>query len=198
MKKLVSLLVALLLLTSAALAGDTGVSIIGGPDSYYTNGYFQPITVDDVVFDCPYSVQGFGTIEFYNVEWMDAFISANPDGTRDYDYNFESGSNCEFLRISLKITNTTNRAIDYLPMIQNIVCTCTDGYMYGGWTRQRLITAEDGGMVYMDAYTSYAIQPCSTGRYVVCVTLPNSRMDIRQTLAVSFNINENQFTCYLY
>lgn len=193
MKKLVCLLLTLCLLCGSAFAQDTGIRPRGN------NNAPGILIVAGAQLDCVYSAGGFGDIVIYNVEWMDSFISAKPDGSRHPD-NFESGYDGEYLRISLRITNTTSYPIDYLPLIDNIICEYGSGYYtveYEGWSRQRLIDALDNGMVYHDWNTSFPIYPYETGRYVICVTLPSNVVDTRVPLTVSFDLGPNMFSYYV-
>lgn len=189
MKKILSVLLVLsmLLAASAALADDTGIQVIGSPEAED-----DVVILDDLKQGQIATIEGFGNVQIYSAEWIDGFGSRNKDNYIS-NYYYESGEEAQFLRLNIRILNTTFAAKNYHSMFSDIICDYGDGYQFKGWYRQRH-NDTDEGMAYDDSKLSYDISPLYAGRYIVCVTLPNICVDSDEPISVTFKIGDNEFT----
>ena len=189
MKKILAMLLVLsmLLVCSAAMADDTGIQVIGGPAAETT-----PVTLDDMKVGQTAKIDGFGDVTILSADWCDT-INAGHSGRETLRYTWwSSGDEADYLCLKIRIMNTQKQAQDYSKMIQDIVCDFGDGYQFGGWYRQR--QNDSDGYLYYDESTSYEISPLYAGQYGIIVTLPNSVVESKEPLSVTFCIGENEFT----
>lgn len=187
MKKLVSLILCLMMvLTSAALAEDTGIQIIGGPEVAA-----EVVNLDDMKVGQVAKIEGLGEVQLLSAEWIDGFASVTQ--TNSWGYDYKSGPEAQYLRLNIRILNTNFTSKNYHAMFSDVICDYGDGYQFKGWYRQRENDTEDA-YVFSDSKFSYDVSPLYAGRYIVCVTLPNVCVDSEEPLSITFKIGENEFT----
>ena len=188
MKKILSMLLVLsmLLTASAALAEDTGIQIIGGPEVAA-----EVVNLDDMKVGQVAKIEGLGEIQILSAEWIDEFGMVNESGWRGGTY--DSGPEAQYLRLNIRILNTNFTSKNYHAMFSDIICDYGDGYQFKGWYRQHEKDTEYA-YVFSDSKVSYDVSPLYAGRYMVCVTLPNVCVDSEEPLSITFKIGENEFT----
>lgn len=187
MKKIIALLLALLLvccnLTIAWAGDDTGIQIIGGKDEPA-----ETVNLDDMKVGETAKIDGFGDITITAAEWKNKVQYDRGSGAY-----LGSGDEAEYLRLDVRILNTQKKAMNYLNMFGDVICDYGDGYQFSGWYRQLKEDAADA-YAYNSSSDSYDIGVLYAGRYIVCVTLPNSVANSKEPLSVTFKIGENEFT----
>lgn len=181
MKKLLAMILAFTLFLScpAAMASDTGIMIIGGPDSAASDA----VDLDDMKVNQAVDIDGFGEVTIVKADWFNHVPKSD----------FSSGDEAEYLCIEVRILNTQKKAQNYHPMFGDIICDYGDGFQFKGWYRQRK-SDTDNSYWYYNAQDNYEIDPLYAGRYLICVTLPNRVWTTEDPLSVTFTIGENEFT----
>lgn len=191
MKKLLAMILVLAVILScpAAMASDTGIMIIGGPESAASDA----VDLDDMKVNQTVDIDGFGEVTIVKADWADRLPNVSPGS-----YNsWEAGKEAKYLYIEIRILNTQKKAQNYHPMFGDIICDYGDGFQFKGWYRQKNSDVDDGSSDvrwYKDAQENYEIEPLYAGRYLVCVTLPNRVWSTEDPLSVTFTIGENEFT----
>lgn len=210
MKKILLTLLVLTVLstTSVALAEDTGIQIIGGPES---EG--ETVSLDDMLIGKTAHIEGFGDVTILSANIVDTIYTdidySSWDGSWEFHKPIESGSKAEFLEIRIDILNTQKQSVVYFEEFGDIICDYGDGYQFGGWARQERTVVVDGysGTTYyqkespctlpfFNADDSFPIDMLYTGNYLIAVTLPNTVCESDEPLSVTFTIGDNEFTYY--
>lgn len=196
MKKIISLLLILILLTaySFCIAEDTGIQVIGGPEIET-----ETVNLDDWKVGETAVIPGFGDITLLEADIFNE-IAYDIDAWGDYSY-FDSGVEADYLYLKIDILNTQTNAYNYYKVINEVVCSYDDMYKFGGWVRQvrhqQMDTFYCKGDYYLPYYKSsdtFDIQPMYRGQYIICVTIPNDVVNGKAALNVTFKIGENEFT----
>lgn len=192
---LVFLVLTVLALMTPALADDTGIQIIGGPEDTA-----ETINMDDMKEGDTAQISGFGDITLVYTEFVDSIPTdvyidswSYSDGT--IKESIDSGSKADFLRIRLHILNTQKKSFDFKEVFGDVLCVFGDDYQFGGWVRQERKRADRFWTMYPDAEQSYSIDPLYEGYFDVVVTLPNYVVESKEPLSVTFSIGDNEFTC---
>ena len=137
MKKLISMILVLLifLTVSVALAEDTGIQIIGGPETEAAVVSLDDFKVGDTV-----KIEGYGEvtltasswanrIEKYDEDnWVTTYKGWNWGGVQYYD----AGTEAIYLRLQLDILNTQKEPFNYYDGFADIICTYDNEYQFGG------------------------------------------------------------------
>ena len=197
MKKILSMLLILSMLMgcSVAVAEDTGIQVIGGPEEAT-----ETVNLDDWKEGDVAEISGFGNIQLVSFSFVDSIpyevyinSSWNSDGATKESFN--SGSTADYLRIRIYILNTQKNAFDFYKVFgDEIICTFGDDYKFGGWARQERKVGDRFWVMYQNKDTSYAIGSLYDGYFDVVVTLPNYVVNSKEPLSVTFSIGDNEFT----
>ena len=184
MKKFFSLLLILFILLNlmSASAEDTGIQMIGGPESAA-----ETIDLDDWKPGQTVDIQGFGEVTFVSADFVNG-IKKVYDGR----YSFESGDEADYLRLIIEILNTQTTDVDFYKQIDSGICSYDDTYQFGTWKRQ--YETSTSSQVYSEKEKSYAISPMYRGKYIIVVTLPNDVVKGNKPLSIKFKIGDNEFT----
>ena len=111
MKKILSMLLVLMMLLSAAVAlaeDGMGVQVIGGPETET-----EPVSLDDIKTDIEIEIDGYGIITPSNFTYADMlrmYMVGDNYNWKDY----HSGAEAEYAMIDINILNTTTKSKDYL------------------------------------------------------------------------------------
>lgn len=188
MKKVFTWMLALLIMgcSMIALAEDTGIQIIGGKDEPA-----ETVNLDNMKVGETAKIEGFGDVTITEADWYNNIENVSYDNYRQPTW--KSGSEADYLYLKIRILNTQKKAQNYLNMFGDVVCDFGDGYQFGGWIRQRQNDTDDGEL-YVSSSDGYDISPLYAGQYGVIVTLPNSVVNSKEPLSVTFKIGENEFT----
>lgn len=84
------------------MASDTGIMIIGGPDSTASDA----VDLDDMKVNQTVDIDGFGEVTIVKADWADQ-IGAN----RGW-HTFSSGAEAEYLYIDVRILNTQKKGTE--------------------------------------------------------------------------------------
>lgn len=191
MRKLICVFMAvmMIMLTGVhACADDTGVMVIGGPESEA-----ETVNLDDIQKDQTVKIAGFGDIK---MSWQ--FVDYIPTGlyeSGDVSQSLESGLDAEYLCICINILNTQKTEVDFKSLFGDVVCTFGDGYQFAGWVRQERRVHDTYWTMCESADSHYAIASLYDGYFDVVVTLPNYVVESKEPLSVTFSIGDNEFTC---
>ncbi len=182
MKKLFALLLALSVLCglTPALAEDTGIKIINGPEAAA-----ETVNLDDWKVGQTVDIPGFGTISLNSAEFVN-FINYSTY------YGFDSGSEADYLKLVIEILNTQTVETDFYKLIDSGICTYDEIYQFGTWKRQ--YRSLNDSNVYEGKDDSYAVGPMYRGKYIVVVTLPNDVVSSKKPLSITFKIGDNECT----
>ena len=202
-KEAVSLIVAFLfcILIIGANADDTGIIIIGGPETEQETVTMEDFKVGDTV-----EIPGFAKVTLEDVWWMGSAGKYNTV-TKKVDGIYDSGDEAAYLCIYLDVLNAKKERFNIYNEISDIVCTYDDEYQFGGWVRE-VYFDQGGSRVWRSMPEGRDIEPMYRGMYCVVVTLPNDIFrNVQQIktddypdpgepkpLQIEFKIGDNEFT----
>ena len=184
MKKLllVVLVLAMVLGSSAALAENMGVKVIGGPETET-----EPVSLDDLKLGEEAEIDGYALIKPLRFSWEDILDYISPGVVQS---RFQSGSDAQYACLVTDITNTQFES-------RNFLTDCTvkvifdDMYEYAGWFYQY---QKDSTKVLYDSNDFFSIDPLFAGHYVFGATLPNLVVESDKSLAMVIIIDGNEIT----
>lgn len=208
MKKILSMLLVLsmLLSASAALAEGMGVQVIGGPEAET-----EPVSLDDIKLNTPFTIEGYGEFEFTSVAYVD-YLASYGEGRNSYiDRVYSSGKEAQYLLANFDILNNTTAAKDYLAQVE-VVVVFNDTYEYKGWCYQYNHNNKSNDYSYVKTPNgenigygnpvehviatkdNFAIDPMYEGHYVFGCTLPNAVVESKEPLKMVITIDGNELT----
>ena len=183
MKKVFSILLALFILqnlTMALAADDTGVQIIGGPETSA-----ETVSLDDWKPGQTVEITGFGDLTLVSAEFRNSILAGG-------GYYFYSDGEADYLVLTVEILNTQTKDVNFYTLIDSGICSFDDTYQFGTWKRQyQSMTSE---RVYYSKDDSYSIDPMYRGKYIIVATLPNDVVNSKKPLSITFKIGDNEFT----
>ena len=185
MKKIFSILLALITFVNLTpvLAEDTGIQIIGGPETVA-----EAVNLDDWKVGQTVDISGFGEVTLVSADFVDEiYIRTN----QIWEERFASYSEAEYLRLVVEILNTQTVEVDFFKQIDNGICTFDDTYFFGTWKRQY---ESLNGYPYGDKDRSFSINPMYRGKYIIVATLPNDVVKSKKPLSITFKIGDSEFT----
>ena len=204
MKKLLSLLLAVILvlaLTAPAMAVDMGVVQIGGPEEEVpeTAVEFTPHDAGDsteIKLNETIDIPDWGEITVTKVDVFDSYRLYYKKGWSD---EYESGVEADFVILYLDIVNTGLVPHDYLaeapaysmPVVRVVY---KDAYEYEGKAFQVNQDWNSDGLIGMESDLNYPIKPMYVGHYMFLCKLPNAVIERKDSLRMTFIIDENSFT----
>ena len=204
MKKIFSVLLVLsmLLIASVALAEDTGIQIIGGPEAEA-----EVVSLDDFKVGDIAEIAGYGEVTLNSAYWVSSLPKYDSvtyysdwDGKWWESAFYESGDEAIYLRLVFDILNTQKESYNFYDDFSEIICTYDDEYQFGGWVRQHIIIEDSGKQLHTLSASDvgWPIGMMYRGQYSVVVTLPldvyTRVMEQDKPLTVSFKLGENEFT----
>ena len=204
MKRFICLLIALMLLMGwSVLAEDTGIQLIGGPQTEE-----EIVSLDDFKVGDTAVIDGFGEVTFTEAGWCDSILKyssqtfyniAGEWANRKY---YNSGQEAYYLRLQFDILNTQKEPVNFYNAFSDPLCTFDEEYLFGGWKRQHINIVSDGHTLatLSDTTEGRDIATFYRGQYSVVITLPNDvynrvmdALDPR-SLSVTFMLGENEVT----
>ena len=198
MKKLLSLVLAVILalsLGTQVLALDLGVIQIGGPgeESSHAEPGSMEIKLNDTL-----AIDGWGEITLTKVEFRDSFSLFIDEGWWE---DYYAGMEADYLVIYLDIINTGLTAHDFMagalsnadttPMVKVVY---KEVYEYKGKGFQVNQDWDDDGLIGLDSDLNYPVEPMYVGHYMFVCKLPNAVIERKDSLSVTFCVDENDFT----
>lgn len=158
MKKLVALLLAALLLCSAAMAEDLGIQMVGG------DMVTEATSLEDIAMGASYDIDGYAQVKPVSFQFVDSFAQYNKDmaGKNDQKdttdngswavfsvdplasnysnyyknmYWNESGTNAEFAWLHIDLVNLTKSDMAFMEKA-TVKVVYDDEYEFIGWVRQ--------------------------------------------------------------
>jgi len=158
MKRLVALLIAAMLLCSAAMAEDLSIQMVGG------DLYTEATSLEDIVLGASYEIDGYAEVLPQTFMFVDSFAQYNKDmaGNNDqsetpdngtwpvfsadplannwsYYYNQmywnDSGTNADFAWLHIDLANLTKGDLDFTEEA-SVKVVYDDEYEFIGWVRQ--------------------------------------------------------------
>lgn len=165
---------------------------------------------DDVQIGQIFSIDMFGEVTITDCTFISeiGYYQAGNQTVGSSDDYYRSGEEAQFAVLSVDIVDTQPVEYDYL---QSYEVRAFDGKnTYGGWAFQKnfnnsivddISYGVDSGLQntnwVINAADNYAIQPSDTGHYVFGCTLPNTVINGRGQLKLSFSIENYEFVYYL-
>jgi len=208
MKRIVSWMIVLMIFAGMyAFADDTGIQLIGGPESEA-----EVVNLEDFKVGETAKIDGFGEVTFSAAEWCGKINKYDREtvfldmlGKWNYLKFYESGTEASYLRLQFDILNIQKEPVDFYEKINDVICVYDEDYMFGGWTRQHVIIRDEGEeLVTLNSTTTGSpIETFYRGQYSVVITLPNDvyqRVTDKKNpkpLSVTFMLGDNEVT-YVY
>lgn len=207
MKKTILMILALLMLltSSAALAADMGVQVIGGD-----MGAAQTVTLDDLKIDEAAEIEGFGTLTLTDCKFVDLLHQYKKGKTTvEGNWNrFSSGVEADYLIVQANILNTTSAEMDYLKNCE-VKVVFDDNAEFAGWcyqynwdngTKNREWDELNGIQnkeFVIDVADQFAIGGWYEGHFCFGCTLPNAVVNGKQPLRVEIKLGGNEITHHI-
>jgi len=210
MKKIVSLLVVLVLLMSAAvaMAAGMGVQIIGGNETEA-----EPVSLDDIQLNADADISGWGvfTATAYEVQDGLGYFGAGKTSLSGYGHNYYdyywSGAEADYACLYVDIINTRTVDVNFLANVE-VKVVYDDCYEYAGWFYQRNYNNEHDSYCYkieadkdkqnkrfvINAADQFVIGPMYKGHYIFGCTLPNAVLNSKSPLRMEITIDGNEIT----
>lgn len=204
MKKILSMILALMMLltASAALAEGMGVQVIGGPETET-----EPVSLDDFKLGAETEIDGWGILS------ADTFIIEEgfcvyKQGRDNYCDEYRAGNDAEFAIFYMNIVNTTTKEKNYLSDCA-VKVVYDDLYEYGGWFYQlnydndtwkrtdepwTTYSGKQNFMYGINEADVFSIKPMYEGHYVFGCTLPNAVIEGKAPLKMIITIDGNEIT----
>ena len=194
MKMFISTLLVLALVMEcfSAMAEDTGVQVIGGPETEVNT-----VKLDDFKKDDKISIPGFAEITLCSIEYVDVIETSYTFWSSGGGYaptKLESGSQAQYLVICLYILNTQKVPFNFKDVFGEVICEFDNDYQFGGWSRQERKIDDRKWVMYPESDDSYAISSLYGGYFDIVVTLPNYVVNEKKPLSVCFLIGDSEFT----
>lgn len=200
MKKILSILLALLMLlsASAALAENMGIQMIGGPDMET-----EPVSLDDVKLNVDIEIEGYGILTPTSFEYSDT-LRYYKKGEHNTDYHqecyYSSGIEADYALFRMDITNTQINAADFTKSA-TVVVWYDDVYQYAGWVYQYNYNNVDnhgdrggGDVRVINTEDNFVIDPMYEGHYLFGCTLPNAVVNGKKPLRIVITLDDNEIT----
>ena len=205
MKKLllVMLVLAMVLGSSAALAVEMGVQVIGGPETET-----EPVSLDDFKLNVDAEIEGYGILNGTEFAYKDQLGYYRSGRTEVYYYNdfYHSGNEADFALLKMDITNTSTKPHDFLATCE-VKVVFDDVYEYGGWFYQynynnKTAKSNDSGEDSQKQNTNwvineadqFAIDPMYQGHFCFGCTLPNAVVNSKAPLKMIITMDGNEIT----
>ena len=210
MKKILSMLLVLSMLLSAAVAlaeDGMGVQVIGGPEAGT-----GPVSLDDVIIGTGVEIPGYGIITPTDFRFKDILTQYQAGRGDDPFYggsDFKSGEEAEYAVLSMDILNTMTKTHQYIGNC-SVIVVYDDTYEYGGWCYQRNYNNKTSDRVcyggvnedcgkqntnwVIDPADNFEIDPMHQGHYVFGCTLPNAVVNSEKPLRLVITIDGNELT----
>lgn len=115
-----------------------------------------------------------------------------PWWSEEWVTHYVSGSEAEYIKLSMDILNTSTKNIDYLKDC-SVKAVFDDRVEYAGWCYQR--DFDLNAPTWISADDNFAIEPYYEGHYVFGCTLPNAVLnDEEKPLRLVITIGDNEIT----
>lgn len=211
MKKILSMLLVLMMLLSAAVAlaeDGMGVQVIGGPETET-----EQVSLDDIKLNAEIEIEGYATITPTSFAFQDGLGAYEAGqnrpglpGARYYDY-YWSRTEAEYAILFMDMLNITAKPQDYLANCE-VKVVYDDSFEYAGWYYQRNYDNLTNDWCYeldadkdhqninwaINAADQFAIDPMYQGHYIFGCTLPNAVVNSKKPLRLVITIDGNELT----
>lgn len=194
MKKMLSMMLALLMMlsASAALANNMSVQIIGGPEMEA-----QSVSLDDVKIGSMVEIENYAQITPTHFSFAD-ILYVYEEGSRMYVETYQSGAEAQYALLRMDCLNCTITSRDYLASCE-VKAVYDDVFEYKGWVYQHnwdykagnLTTPEEAPVNPADVF---AIEPMYNGHYTFGCTLPNAVVEGKAPLKLIITMDGNEIT----
>ena len=223
MKKLLTLLTIMVLLTGIACAEDLQVQFIVGEDLPQ-----MALDLDDMQLGQTYEIDGYARITPVSFEFMEKFIQYDAGAPGDNTshgmdsskvrhspgaYNgyykhlnwMRSGVNADFAWFLMDITNTQKTAVNFIQEA-TVKVVFDEEYEYAGWVRQFNYDYDLNGEYHdgvdqgdfiraaLDPVDEESIDMMYTGHYVFGCTLPTAVVEGTEPLRMVIDLGGNELT----
>ena len=197
MKRMLTLLIALLLIAGAstALASNMDVVIIPSEDVDV-----ETSSLDDMKMDIDVSILNYCVIKPTKFAYADT-ISKYGSGSKTWvSTTYESGHEAQYACLYVNIKNITQKSTDFLKEC-TVTVTYADQYVYSGWSHQfdwdNSEGADKAKTAFIDKDDLYAIKQMYVGHYVFGCTLPNAVVNGEGSLRMDISIGKYEMTYYI-
>ena len=207
MKKILSMILALMMLltASAALAEGMGVQVIGGPTTTT-----EPVSLDDFKLNVEAEIEGYGLLFATEFAFAD-HLGYYRQGYTEPSWNsgkwcYRSGNEADYAILRMDITNTVTMPKDFLASCE-VKVIYDDLYEYAGWFYQvnynnKTYNDSDYGednkkqnvRWVINSADNFPIDPMYQGHYVLGCTLPNAVVNSKEPLKMIITIDGNEIT----
>lgn len=211
MKKILSMLLVLMMLLSAAVAlaeDGMGVQVIGGPEAGT-----GPVSLDDIKLNAEIEIEGYATITPTSFAFQDGLGTYKAGqnepgayGANLYEY-YWSGAEAEYAILFMDMLNITTKPQDYLANCE-VKAVYDDSFEYAGWYYQRNYDNASSQSYYkmdadkerqninwaINAADQFAINSMYAGHYIFGCTLPNAVVNSEKPLRLVITIDGNELT----
>lgn len=210
MKKILSMLLVLMVLltAAAALADGMDVQVIGGPEAET-----EPVSLDDIKLNVDIEIEGYSTITPTSFAFQDGLGAyeagknrPGASGARYYDY-YWSGTEAEYAILFMDMLNITANPQDYLANCE-VKVVYDDSFEYAGWYYQKNYDNLTNDWCYeldadkdhqninwaINAADQFSIDPMYQGHYIFGCTLPNAVVNSKKPLRLVITIDGNELT----
>ncbi len=183
MKKLVTLLLSLLMLLSAACAQDMGVQLIGGPTPSP-----ESTSLDDFHLQTPIEIEGWGIVEGIKYSVVDIFKRVYRSDT-NWTEDIRSGNEAQYVILQLDILNTALKGKNFLESF-SVKLIYDEVYEYGGWGYQ--VDTNRNTEAPVTESMNFPIDPMYEGHYWFGCTLPNAIIESTKPLQMIITIDQQE------
>lgn len=204
MKKLlmVMLVLAMVVGSSAALAENMGVQVIGGSEIES-----DPVSLTDIKIGAEAEIDGWGMITLTDGKYIDS-LNQYKQGKTTVAGNwvrFNSGEEADYFIIQADILNTTKTEKDYLSDVE-VKAVFDDDIEYAGWfyqynwdnetkdTEWNELNGIQNKEFVIDKADQFSIGPYYAGHYCFGCTLPNAVVNSKKPLRIEISIDGNEIT----